>query len=265
IGASEPRSGLRTLKVARPRRATRGRDPAAPPGGKRHNGTRPDPGTPPHADRGRGRLGTPCNRHDRRRAGRERTRPKRKNAAPRSPRGRACRNLAFVCYATYASTPPLVESRVMVVIVVFEQTWPSITRTPGTPDFPARKRMIACTAGPVKGNCMGIRATTAGAAADGQPAPSSAARTAAACPCGVTLGKTFAIRPSSLMMKVVRSTPQNVRPYTVFSFQTPYASATALSVSERSRKLRPYLSRNLRCDSTESGLTPRTTAPPASI
>ena len=45
--------------------------------------------------------------------------------------------------------------------------------------------------------------------------------TCSACPCALTLGNIFAIRPSSLMMNVVRSMPITFLPYMFFSLYTP--------------------------------------------
>ncbi len=49
----------------------------------------------------------------------------------------------------------------------------------------------------------------------------TASTTAAACPSTFTLGKILRTTPSASMTRVVLSTPMDVRPYMVFSFQTP--------------------------------------------
>ncbi len=58
--------------------------------------------------------------------------------------------------------------------------------------------------------------------------------------------------------------PMYVRPYMLFSFHTPNASAVAWSGSESSGKPRPYFSANLRRFGGLSGLMPSTTASPMS-
>ena len=52
-----------------------------------------------------------------------------------------------------------------------------------------------------------------------------------------------------------------VLPAYVFSPQTPYASATAWSVSASSVNGSSYFDLNFSCDASPSGLTPSTTAP----
>ncbi len=54
----------------------------------------------------------------------------------------------------------------------------------------------------------------------------NAANTCSACPSGFTFEKIFAIFPSAPTTKVLRSMPMYFLPYILFSFHTPYASAT---------------------------------------
>ncbi len=55
----------------------------------------------------------------------------------------------------------------------------------------------------------------------------SPSSTLAACPSGFTFSKIFSIFPSASIKNVDRSTPIYFFPYMLFSFHTPYASATA--------------------------------------
>ena len=61
-----------------------------------------------------------------------------------------------------------------------------------------------------------------------------ACNTSSAWPAGLTLWKIFAIFPLVSIRNVVRSMPKYFFPYMLFSFQTPYASATVWSTSASS-------------------------------
>src|SRR5690606_16866653 len=54
-----------------------------------------------------------------------------------------------------------------------------------------------------------------------------AASTSSTCPFTLTLGNTLRITPFPSMTKVVRTMPMNLRPYRLFSCQTPYASSAS--------------------------------------
>jgi hypothetical protein len=69
------------------------------------------------------------------------------------------------------------------------------------------------------------------------------------------------MRPSAPTTNVERTTPQYFTPNSDLRCQTPYASATAWSVSARRVYGSAYFSRNFRCDRTSSGLIPRIAAP----
>src|SRR5690606_35922265 len=130
-------------------------------------------------------------------------------------------------------------------------------------------RQVACVQPSLEGESVVVEAGTeigsAARYADGRSVQrvsgQSSSRIWSACSSGFTFGSTCATRPSSSMMNVVRSLPQNFFPYIDFSFHTPYASATSWSSSARSVKGRLYFSRNFWWLLTESGLTPRTRAP----
>ena len=58
--------------------------------------------------------------------------------------------------------------------------------------------------------------------------------------------------------------PMYLRPYMLFSFHTPNASATVWSGSESSGKPSPYFSANFNCFDGLSGLMPSTAVSPMS-
>src|SRR5580704_14015481 len=87
--------------------------------------------------------------------------------------------------------------------------------------------------------------------------------TSATWPGTLTLCQTPRTVPLLSIRKVLRSMPMYLRPYMLFSIQTPYFSTTSPVPSEASMKGSWYLALNLSCDLTESLEMPITVAPVA--
>ena len=66
------------------------------------------------------------------------------------------------------------------------------------------------------------------------------------------------ITPSSLMTNVVRNVPKYLRPYMLFSPQTPNSSTNLCSVSAMSGNGKSFFSMNFLCDFSSFMLTPTT-------
>src|ERR1035437_8972396 len=89
----------------------------------------------------------------------------------------------------------------------------------------------------------------------------NASKTASTWPVTLTFSNTAEIFPLGSITYVVLTTPMYLRPYMLFSCHTPYAVTISFDSSLTNENGNSYFVLNFPCDFTESGLTPRITAP----